>query len=168
MMHGLRICRRGARILGRSGFSSCSTEAQQLRLLGFRAQAQEPRCVLSCSRACGIFTDQGSNPCLLHWQAESYPLSHQGAQDIPSRNGNRRSHRRGEKKEGKKGRAMCLREVFWCKGRFSTLNRTLGSKWSPYPFCLAQRSNILASTDLPLQVAPPTPFQLPPGAKCTP
>ena len=25
----------------------------------------------SCSAACGIFPDQGSNPCLLHWQADS-------------------------------------------------------------------------------------------------
>ena len=25
----------------------------------------------SCSTACGIFPDQGSNPCLLHWQADS-------------------------------------------------------------------------------------------------
>ena len=24
---------------------------------------------LSCSMACGIFPDQGSNPCPLHWQA---------------------------------------------------------------------------------------------------
>ena len=24
---------------------------------------------LSCSAACGIFPDQGSNPCPLHWQA---------------------------------------------------------------------------------------------------
>ena len=34
---------------------------------------------LSCPAACGIFPDQGSNPCPLHWQAESYPLSHQGS-----------------------------------------------------------------------------------------
>ena len=34
---------------------------------------------LSCSKACGIFPDQGSNPCLLHWQADSIPLSHQGS-----------------------------------------------------------------------------------------
>ena len=34
---------------------------------------------LSCSAACGIFPDQGSNPCLLHWQANSLPLSHQGS-----------------------------------------------------------------------------------------
>ena len=26
---------------------------------------------LSCSSACGIFPDQGSNPCALHWQADS-------------------------------------------------------------------------------------------------
>ena len=34
---------------------------------------------LSCSAACGIFPDQGSNPCLLHWQADSQPLHHQGS-----------------------------------------------------------------------------------------
>ena len=32
---------------------------------------------LGCSVACGIFLDQGSNPCLLHWQVDSLPLSHQ-------------------------------------------------------------------------------------------
>ena len=25
----------------------------------------------SCSTACGIFPDQGSNPCPLHWQVDS-------------------------------------------------------------------------------------------------
>ena len=33
----------------------------------------------SCSAACGIFLDQGSNPCPLHWQADSQPLRHQGS-----------------------------------------------------------------------------------------
>ena len=33
----------------------------------------------SCSAACGIFPDQGSNPCPLHWQADSQPLCHQGS-----------------------------------------------------------------------------------------
>ena len=28
--------------------------------------------------ACGIFPDQGSNPCPPHWQADSQPLRHQG------------------------------------------------------------------------------------------
>ena len=33
----------------------------------------------SCSVACGIFPDQGSNPCPLHWQGDSQPLCHQGS-----------------------------------------------------------------------------------------
>ena len=33
----------------------------------------------SCSAACGIFPDQSSNPCPLHWQADSQPLCHQGS-----------------------------------------------------------------------------------------
>ena len=33
----------------------------------------------SCSAACGIFPDQGSNPCPLHWQSDSQPLRHQGS-----------------------------------------------------------------------------------------
>ena len=34
---------------------------------------------LSGSMACVIFPDQGSNPCLQHWQTNSLPLSHQGS-----------------------------------------------------------------------------------------
>ena len=33
----------------------------------------------SCSASCGTFPDQGSNPCPLHWQADSQPLHHQGS-----------------------------------------------------------------------------------------
>ena len=33
----------------------------------------------SCSVACGIFPDQGSNLCPLHWQTDSQPLRHQGS-----------------------------------------------------------------------------------------
>ena len=33
----------------------------------------------SCSTACGIFPDQASNPCPLHWQADSQPLRHEGS-----------------------------------------------------------------------------------------
>ena len=33
----------------------------------------------SCSAACGIFPDQGSNPCPLHCQADSQPLRHRGS-----------------------------------------------------------------------------------------
>ena len=34
---------------------------------------------LCCFPACGIFLDWGLNPCLLYWQADSLPLSHQGS-----------------------------------------------------------------------------------------
>ena len=40
----------------------------------------------SCSTACGIFLDQGSNPCPLHWQADSQPLRHQGSPELPHLN----------------------------------------------------------------------------------
>ena len=40
---------------------------QQLWLVGSIVVA----CKLSCRSACGIFLDQGSNPCPLHWQADS-------------------------------------------------------------------------------------------------
>ena len=36
----------------------------------------------SCSAACGIFSDQGSNPCSLHRQADSQPLHHQGREAL--------------------------------------------------------------------------------------
>ena len=36
----------------------------------------------SCSAARGIFPDQGSNPCPLHWQADSQPLHHQGSPEV--------------------------------------------------------------------------------------
>ena len=71
---------------GYSGFSSCSTWAQYLRLPGSRAwlQALEHGSEvvihgLSCSEVCGIFPPQGSNPCHLHWQLDSLPTSHQGS-----------------------------------------------------------------------------------------
>ena len=69
---------------GCSGFSHCraqalGTRAQQLMLPGSRAQTGPTVAHgLSCSSPCGIFPDQGLNPCLLHWQADS-PLSHQGS-----------------------------------------------------------------------------------------
>ena len=34
---------------------------------------------LSCPVVCGAFQNQGSNPCPLHWQADSEPLDHQGS-----------------------------------------------------------------------------------------
>ena len=63
---GLRCC---ARAFSRCGGSSCG-----------RAQASvvvAHGC--SCLAACGIFLDQELNPCALHWQADPYPLYHQGS-----------------------------------------------------------------------------------------
>ena len=37
----------------------------------------------SRSAACGILADQGSNPCPLHWQADSQPLRHRGSPCLP-------------------------------------------------------------------------------------
>ena len=47
------------------GFFCCGARA-----LGARASVVVAH-GLSCSVACGIFPDQGSNPCPLNWQADS-------------------------------------------------------------------------------------------------
>ena len=47
------------------GFSCCGARA-----LGTWASVVVAH-GLSCSAACGIFPDQGSNPCPLHWQEDS-------------------------------------------------------------------------------------------------
>ena len=56
-----------------SGFCCCRAEA--LGYMGSVVVAHR----LSCPTACGIFPDQVLNPCLLHWQADSLPLDHQGS-----------------------------------------------------------------------------------------
>ena len=57
--------------------------AQSLLLPGSRAQAQYLWCMsLVALMYIGIFPDQGSNPCLLHWQVDSLLLSHQGSPHI--------------------------------------------------------------------------------------
>ena len=53
------------------GLSSCSSRALEH---WFNSCGT---CGLSCSTARELFSDQGSNPCLLHWQADSLPLSYQ-------------------------------------------------------------------------------------------
>ena len=65
--------------LGCVGFSRCGAWAQQSWLLGPGAQASIAVARgVSYSSACGIFPDQGSNPCPLHWQVDYLPLSCQG------------------------------------------------------------------------------------------
>ena len=63
---------RGARA---SHYRSLSLRSTGSRRAGSVVVAHGP----SCSAACGIFPDQGSNPCTLHWQADSQPLRHQGS-----------------------------------------------------------------------------------------
>ena len=78
---GVSCC--GAQALGRVGFSSCRVWARELwltRLWGTGSVAVVHR--LSCSVACEIFLDQGLNQCLLHWPADSLPLSHEGSPKI--------------------------------------------------------------------------------------
>ena len=53
------------------GFSSCSTRALEHR---FSSCAW----AFCCRVVCGIFPDQEWNRCLLHWQEDSLPPSHQG------------------------------------------------------------------------------------------
>ena len=63
---------RGARASHYRGLSLWSTGS---RCTGSVVVAHGP----CCSVACGILPDQGSNPCPLHWQADSQPLHHQGS-----------------------------------------------------------------------------------------
>ena len=67
----LLTCSCRARALGLAGFSSCS-----MRVSSCGSAALPGLC---CSAVCGIFLDQGTNLCLLHWQVGSLPLSHQGS-----------------------------------------------------------------------------------------
>ena len=77
---GATLCS-GARASHCSGFSCCGARA-----LGTWASVVVARGLSSCgswalehrlsscgtrSAACGIFPDRGSNPCPLHWQADS-------------------------------------------------------------------------------------------------
>ena len=54
------------------GLSSCGSQDLEHRLSSHGAW-------VSCSTACGIRLDQGSNPCSLHWQVDPQPLRHQGS-----------------------------------------------------------------------------------------
>ena len=73
----------GPRALWPVGFNSCGTWALEWgsvvavpRLYSTGSRVVVYR--LGCHATCGIFLDRGSNPCLLHWQVDSSPLSHQG------------------------------------------------------------------------------------------
>ena len=84
---GLRFCARAFSSCGASGghFSSrCASLSLSRPLLLRSTASRRAGSVIvahgpSCSAACGIFLDQGPNPCPLHRQADSQPLRHQGS-----------------------------------------------------------------------------------------
>ena len=65
--------RRGVRASHCGGFSCCRAEALSAETSVAVACGLSHCCAhgLSCPAACGIFPDQGSNPCPLHWQVDS-------------------------------------------------------------------------------------------------
>ena len=65
---GFSCC--GAWAPGCSGFSSCGSQIPEHRLNSRGSRA---------SLLLQIFSDQGSNPCLRHWQADSLPLNQRGS-----------------------------------------------------------------------------------------
>ena len=56
----------------------CGISCCRARALGEQASVVTAH-RFSCPTACGIPLDQGLNLCLLHWQADSLPLSYQGS-----------------------------------------------------------------------------------------
>ena len=87
------LARAGSSLL-RGLFSSCGEQASHsvvsladhglqgtrvsvIGACGLNSQVLEHR--PSCSAACGIFSNQGLNPCLLYRQGDSPALSHQGS-----------------------------------------------------------------------------------------
>ena len=83
---GLHFCTRVSLVVASGGHSSSRCVGLSLSrplLLRSTGSKRASSVVVahgpSCSVACGIFPDQGSNPCPLHWQADSQPLRHQGS-----------------------------------------------------------------------------------------
>jgi len=69
------------RVLECAGFSSCSVRAWWLWFPGLQSTSSvvAERVGPSCSAPRGVFLDQRWNLCLLHWQVDSLPVSHQGS-----------------------------------------------------------------------------------------
>ena len=75
---GFSCC--GAQALGPAGLSSWRHVSSVVEEHGLKSTGSVVVVHrLSCPTACGIFLDQGSNPCLLCWQVDSFPLSRLGS-----------------------------------------------------------------------------------------
>ena len=86
---GLRFCARAFSVVASRGHSSsrCAglSLSQPLPLQSTGSRRAGSVVVAhgtSRSAACGIFPNRGSNPCPLHWQADSQPLRHQGSPEF--------------------------------------------------------------------------------------
>ena len=92
-----------ARAPGRAGFNGCGACAQQW-LPGSRAQARQ-LCFMGLVAPWHVRfpLNQGWNSCLLPWQAESYPLSHQEVLTLPSE-GRLKASQAGAQVCGRSGR----------------------------------------------------------------
>ena len=79
---------------------------------------------LTCSNACDIFLDEGLNLCLLHWQADSLPLSHQGTlpQSVSFKEVHTRRGTLGGQWASRSGRPTVLLKWATRSGSWSTLS----------------------------------------------
>ena len=73
----------GAQALGRTGPRGSVAVVPRFQSTGSLVTVHG----LSCFSASGIFPDQDLNLCLLHWQADSLPLSHQGSSSVRTSKG---------------------------------------------------------------------------------
>ena len=74
----LRCCAGFSLVVESKGYSLIGVAVASLAVLLWSTGSIVVVHRLSCSTTCGIFLDQGQNPCLRHWQVDSLPLSHQG------------------------------------------------------------------------------------------
>ena len=61
---------------------SCADSLQPHGLQHARPPCPSPTPGLTYPAVCRIFSDQGSNPCPLHWQVDSYPQHPQGSPSV--------------------------------------------------------------------------------------
>ena len=149
-MLGLRFCARAFSLVAASGGHSSSQCAglslsrppllwsTGSRRTGSVAVAHGP----SCSAACGIFPDQGLNPCPPHWQADSQPLRHQGSPGP--------FFRAGSNCRRLPGLSLSFLQKTWYKtfhfiGKFWIWGSTLLLKWLKRVFSFQVRSGPVCS-----------------------
>ena len=71
MGFSLLVESRGSSLVAELGFFITVASLVEHGLEGARASVVVAQATSTDSSACGIFPDQGSNPCPLHWQVDS-------------------------------------------------------------------------------------------------